>query len=233
MRTSGLPPAIRVSVRAMSSKTWIRSSAFFSSGAAATRESPLIAARSSPISASCGKRATRSGGEIREVRAFARSRPGRGTGSSPRSARRSPDRRTERSCSTKRPERTRIFRTAARFFSSSSRRVLPIPGSPATTANWPSPAIAAFSRRWSSANSFSRPTKTEAAGRGITRLAERTTDMRNSSLARLARWRRSASATWPAFCGRLAGSFSRQRRMMSSSSSRISAPSARGVCGTS
>ena len=31
MRTSGLPPAIRVRVRASSSKTWIRSSAFFSS----------------------------------------------------------------------------------------------------------------------------------------------------------------------------------------------------------
>ena len=38
MRTSGLPPAIRVSVRARSSKIWMRSSAFFSSPAAATRE---------------------------------------------------------------------------------------------------------------------------------------------------------------------------------------------------
>ena len=36
-----------------------------------------------------------------------------------------------------------------------------MPGSPATTANWHSPVMAAFSRRWSSANSFSRPMKTD------------------------------------------------------------------------
>ena len=91
----------------------------------------------------------------------------------------------DRSCSTKRPYRTRIFRAAARFLSSSSRRVLPIPGSPATTANWHSPAIAAFRRRWSSANSFSRPMKADIAGRWMIRLAVETTDIRNSSVARL------------------------------------------------
>ncbi len=55
-----MPPAIRVSVRAMSSKTWIRSSAFLSSAGRAMRESPLTAERSSPISESWGKRAIRS-----------------------------------------------------------------------------------------------------------------------------------------------------------------------------
>ena len=58
----------------------------------------------------------------------------------------------------------------ARFLSSSSRRVLPMPGSPATTANWQSPEIAAFKRRWSSANSFSRPMNAERAGLWIIRL---------------------------------------------------------------
>ncbi len=61
IRTSGLPPAIRVSVLAMSSKTWIRSSAFFSSDGTAMRESPLTPERSSPISESWGKSAIRSG----------------------------------------------------------------------------------------------------------------------------------------------------------------------------
>ena len=52
IRTSGLPPAMRVSVRASSSKIWIRSSTFFSSAGAAMRESPLTAARRSAISES-------------------------------------------------------------------------------------------------------------------------------------------------------------------------------------
>ena len=60
MSTSGLPPAMRVSVRASSSKIWIRSSTLRSSAGTAMRESPLTAARSSVISESCGKRAMRS-----------------------------------------------------------------------------------------------------------------------------------------------------------------------------
>ena len=60
MRTRGLPPAMRVRVLAMSSKIWIRSSAFFSSAGTAMRESPLTADRSSPISDSWGNSAIRS-----------------------------------------------------------------------------------------------------------------------------------------------------------------------------
>jgi hypothetical protein len=79
------------------------------------------------------------------------------------------------------------LRARARVFNSSSRRVFPIPGSPATTTNWQSPVKAAFKRRWSSANSFSRPINAEAAGRAIIRLGLTTTDMRNSSEPRLVR----------------------------------------------
>ncbi len=72
----------------------------------------------------------------------------------------------ERSCSTERPCSTRMPRARARFSSSSSRRVLPIPGSPATTTNWHSPATAAFRRFCSSANSLVRPTSGAWATRG-------------------------------------------------------------------
>ena len=105
------------------------------------------AERSSPISESWGKSAIRSAARSEKSGRSPTSRPGPGTGSSPRSARRSPGRR--RSGPARRSGRRgpRIFRTVARFLSSSSSRVLPIPGSPATTANWPSPEIAAFRRR--------------------------------------------------------------------------------------
>jgi hypothetical protein len=125
------------------------------------------------------------------------------------------------------------LRTRARFCSSSSSRVLPIPGSPATTANWQLPARAAFKRLWSSANSFSRPMNADGAGRGITRLPVKRTDLRNSSEARLDLWRRSASASCPALWGRRAGSFWRHLRIASCKSSRISAPSVRGGWGIS
>ena len=68
-----------------------------------------------------------------------------------------------------------------------------MPGSPATTANWQSPDTAEFKRLWSSANSFSRPTNADADGRWSVRLAVATTDIANSSLWRLERWRRSDS----------------------------------------
>ena len=55
-----MPPAIRVSVRASSSKIWIRSSTLRSAAGKAMRESPLTAERSSAISESCGKRLIRS-----------------------------------------------------------------------------------------------------------------------------------------------------------------------------
>ena len=60
IRTSGFPPAIRVIVFAISSKIWMRSSAFFSPAGTAMRESPPTAARSSETSESCGKSAMRS-----------------------------------------------------------------------------------------------------------------------------------------------------------------------------
>ena len=60
IRTRGLPPAIRVSVRASSSKIWIRSSTLRSAAGTAMRESPPTAERSSAISESCGKRLIRS-----------------------------------------------------------------------------------------------------------------------------------------------------------------------------
>ena len=57
-----------------------------------------------------------------------------------------------------------------------------MPGSPARTTNSHSPARAAWSRRWSSAISFSRPMKGAAtAGRGSMRLAVKTTDFPKSS----------------------------------------------------
>ena len=76
MRTSGLPPAIRVSVRAMSSKIWIRSSAFFSSAEAAMRESPLT--RRAQLADLREQREEREEvrREVREVGALAEEPPG-------------------------------------------------------------------------------------------------------------------------------------------------------------
>ncbi len=63
-----------------------------------------------------------------------------------------------------------------------------MPGSPARTTNSHSPATAAWSRRCSSAISFSRPMKgAAAAGRGSIRLAVKTTDFPKSSSRSLPR----------------------------------------------
>ena len=98
-----------------------------------------------------------------------------------------------------------LARDRARFFSSSSRRVLPMPGSPATTANWQSPAIAAFKRRWSSANSFSRPMNAES-GRARDRRGWRLRTTRHAELVgRQARLGGGAARRRPGppRCGRL------------------------------
>ena len=75
MRTSGLPPAIRVSVRASSSKIWIRSSAFFSS--AGRGDAGVAADRRAQLADLGELREERDqvGREVREVGALAEEAP--------------------------------------------------------------------------------------------------------------------------------------------------------------
>ena len=163
---SGLPPAIRVSARASSSKTWV-----LFSGTAPGRSpvtAPEAADRISLISLSIGKSARRSPARSEKSGRGALAVSGARNCSWMISQK--PWYAKARSRSTERPCRTRICRAFASFSSSSRSRVLPIPGSPPTTTNWDSPARAAFRRRCSSPNSFVRPTKGASTGRGVVRV---------------------------------------------------------------
>ena len=96
--------------------------------------------RPSRRSGSRGSRAasgTARAGRPRDPRSRAAARsPCPSPGSAPGRSRRNPGTAKARSRSTERPCSTRICRALASFSSSSSSRVLPIPGSPPTTTNW-------------------------------------------------------------------------------------------------